>query len=146
MNDADTNFEYVEPSNAVRIILLVLILVAAVTMAYLLPVIDSLNPGDNATPAELEQSMVNLEQFLDNLIIFTALMSFCFSLYFLTLAYHIKTSRRYPPPHFAVIRRTRIKRGPKAHPYIALAVFVAVLCWLPVLTLLYLHWIVQTLS
>ncbi len=136
--------EYVNPNPKARIFILAVILILFFLMALILPELKSIQPSNEATPAEINQAIVRLDSFLSRLVTFTVIVSLLISLYFIHLAFKISQSDRFPPPNFFVIRRTRVRHGQQARWYARLSLFVVLLSWLPVLVLLYLQWIIQT--
>ena len=144
MKKQDANDDYINPNPLARFLLLAFILIVVLIMMMILPELESLQPPNNATPAQIDQAINDLNSFLKQLFLYTILFSLFISLYFVYLAVKINQYGRFPPPNFWVIRRTRIHYGRQANRHAVLALFIALLCWFPVLVLFYLQWIIQT--
>ncbi|MDJ0834673.1 MAG: hypothetical protein QNJ69_14200 [Gammaproteobacteria bacterium] len=145
MDEEETKQEYVEASTLARIIVVGVLLLGLYGVYLILPTLQNLLPQQNAGFAAIDQAIADLTRLLDQLMILSILLAALLSIFFVHLAGQISKSERYPPPHFAVIRRTRIRRGEAVRRFVNLSYLVAALAWFPVLATGYLQWLVASI-
>ena len=144
MNTPDLDEDFVSPNPKARIFLLVVILLLFGLMVFILSELKSIQPSEEASPAQVYEAIHHLETLLSRLLSFSLIVSLLISLYFIHLSLKTYQSGRFPPPQFSVIRRTKIRRGQSSQRYAALSLFMALISWSPVVVLFYLQWIIHT--
>jgi hypothetical protein len=140
MASSDQHKDIVQPSTKARLLLAFFIMACGYALWLLKTFINNIQLSRDASSAELDTAIQSLENLLDLMLIGSLILSGLMGIYFLALGYQANKSGRYPPPNFAVIRTTKIRRGAQVKISVWLCYLFAVFSWFPATVILYLKW------